>query len=71
MTGIRVTVTVPKSILDSSQVVAGIKSLLRGTTGPDLEQMFQGTTEGWETSPDFSQKFNFGSDSLGDRKSVV
>jgi hypothetical protein len=54
MTNIRIKVTVPEIVLDSSFVREKIKQVMRQKTGPDLRKEFKKTVEGWADSPDFS-----------------
>lgn len=57
-------VTVPKYIFNSDALVAALKSLLRNTTAPEISDLFQATTEGWQQKPGWFQKFNFAPDRL-------
>lgn len=55
MTSIRITVTVPAIVLNSSFVRDQIMRKMRQKTGPDLRREFKETVEGWTSAPDFSQ----------------
>ena len=56
-TSIRITVTVPESILRSDFMREQIMQKMREKTGPDLRKEFMKTVDGWEGKPEFSQKF--------------
>jgi hypothetical protein len=56
-TSIRITVTVPESILRSDFMRDQIMQKMREKTGPDLRKEFMKTVNGWEGKPEFSQKF--------------
>lgn len=54
---VQITVTVPDSLINDSQVRAEIERVLRNQTGPELRREFDKTTEGWDNRPSFTQKF--------------
>lgn len=64
---IRITVTVPKEILNVESVRNSIEQTMRSSTGPDLKREFEKTTEGWVTKPGFSQEFKFSANLLSTR----
>lgn len=64
MTSIRITVKVPKIVLNSSFVRAEILKKMRQKTGPDLRREFKKTVEGWDNAPDFDQTFPQGAGSI-------
>lgn len=61
---IRITVTVPSIILQSSLVRNEILQKMQRKTAPDLRRLFGQTVQGWVDKPDFSQKFHNGTEAV-------
>jgi len=57
MVDFTIKVTVPKEVMNSSQMRGQITQTLRNKTAPDLQRMFKGTVNGWADKPSFLQKF--------------
>jgi len=64
---IRITVTVPKEILNVQAVQQSIQKTMRSKTGPELKKEFEKTTEGWKNKINFSKDFKFSSNLLSTR----
>ena len=62
---IRVTLTVPKSVLDAQNVVNAIAAKQRTNTAPDVKHLFRQTTVGWHDPPGWGQKQTILRDSIG------
>lgn len=61
---IRITVTVPKEILNVNSIREKIAQAQRNHTGPELRREFGKTVSGWDSKPGFSQKQHVGSDAV-------
>jgi len=53
---VRLTVTVPKEIMNFNAVREAIASAQRRKTAPRMKQLFSQTVDGWEHRPEWSQK---------------
>jgi hypothetical protein len=61
---IKITVTVPKEIINTERVRQAIESKMRAKTGPDLKTAFRLVTLTWQHSPDYQATYEFGSSRL-------
>lgn len=64
MTSIRITVTVPEIVLNSSFVRHEIMKAMRHKTGPEIKREFQKTVQGWDNAPDFDVTVYQGANSI-------
>ena len=64
---VRVSVTVPESIINSAVLRGRIERVMKDRTGPEMRRLFKGTVAGWKHPPNFTQRFA----STGDEISVA